>query len=106
MEREHVDRSALAPDRERDLDLDRPIEFGQPPNDCLDDGGVSLIDEPIEPLPSPAQPEIDVRARLRADRDRSPRSGSATDRRRRTRPTASCGAEFGAPGTAARSEAR
>ena len=61
MEREDVDRPALAPDRERDLDLDDPTEPLEESHQGVDERGMRLVHKAVESLASPSKVEVDVR---------------------------------------------
>jgi len=62
MERQDVDRAALAPDRERDLDLDDPAPPNEQCHDRVDQRRVGFVDQPIELFAAPPQLEVHVGA--------------------------------------------
>src|SRR6185503_10722592 len=72
---EHVDRAALAPNIEGDFDFGDPAVSREQLDDRFDDRGMILIEEPVESLSAPSEPEVDVcpdrrrRPPERADRD-------------------------------------
>jgi len=59
---EHVDRAALAADRERHLDIGLPTIGAKPPDKLLDEVRVRLVEQAIESLAVPA--EADVQGRV------------------------------------------
>ncbi len=58
VEAEDVDGPALAPDGERRFDLHGPTRCSQAPNDGFHDRGVVLIEQAVERLAAPSEPEI------------------------------------------------
>ena len=60
MEREDVERAALAPDRERDLDRDLPAAPAEPRREHGHQARVTRIQEPVELLAPPADPDIQI----------------------------------------------
>ena len=63
MEGEDVDRPALAPDRERDLDLNNPTKAPKESHEGIDQGRMRLVHQSVEALASPSKVEVDVRAK-------------------------------------------
>jgi hypothetical protein len=68
---EHIDRSTLAADRERDLDENVPVEIGEERGNPLDQASMRRVEQPIEVLATPAQARVQAcleRRRVRSAR--------------------------------------
>jgi len=91
VEREDIDRPTLAPDRERDLDVNDPPKASEKLHERIDQPGMCLVDQAVESLASPSKVEVHVRAeRGRRPQERahvtpssSPRSIDAINERER-----------------------
>lgn len=69
MKCEHIHRAPLATDRERNFDRDLPTCGGIAVHKRLDDLGVALIQEAVEPFGAPARNDVDLDLELAGDRD-------------------------------------
>jgi hypothetical protein len=78
MERQHVDRAPLTPDRELDLDLHRPAESRESPDQCVDQRRVRFVEQAIELLAAPSEAQVQVGAE-RTGRPNERANGHAVD---------------------------
>ena len=62
VKRKDVDRPTLAPDRERDLDVNDPPKASEKLHERIDQPGMCLVDQAVESLASPSKVEVNVRA--------------------------------------------
>jgi hypothetical protein len=67
VECEHVDRTSLAVDRERDFDGNLPSGRSEEHDDGVDDSRVRLVKEPVELLAVPPQSQVDGGANRHGD---------------------------------------
>jgi hypothetical protein len=65
--RQDVDRAALAPDRERNLDRDLPACIAKERNGGIDESGVGLVEEAVEAFAVPSKPHVNLRPKGRGD---------------------------------------
>jgi hypothetical protein len=72
VEREHVDRTAFASDRERDFGRDLPAEGCERPHDRLHQRGVRLVQQSVERLAVPEQPAVEPCAERIGERAEHP----------------------------------
>lgn len=68
MEGQDVDRAALAPDRERDLDGHLPAGRTKEKHRRIDEPSVRLIEQSVECLPIPSKADVDGGTNRRRDR--------------------------------------
>ena len=76
MEGENIDRAALPPDRERNLDRDLPAGSAKEQHKGIDEPCVRLVEEPVERLRVPSQANVDGGAKRASDSpERTDRNG-------------------------------
>jgi hypothetical protein len=63
--RQYVERAALAPDRERNLDRDLPVRITKQRDGGIDESSVGLVEEAVEAFPVPSKPHVNLRPKGR-----------------------------------------